>query len=103
MTEQIKIPFTKKSIRQISASELAPGTKGLELTIQTNFLMSQLCSLKNAFGNPADAPFEKIAFVFKDDGGQLVYDSLNENQSFELVFDKEQVFFKRGWLWELYR
>ena len=87
----IKIPFTKKSIRQISASELEPGTKGLELEIQTDFLVSQLCSLKNAVGNPTDGSFEKIALIFKDDGGQLICDSLNENQNFELSFDKEKV------------
>ena len=88
----IKIPFTKKSIRQISASELAPGTKGLELEIQTDFLVSQLCSLKNIAGGPvADGSFEKIALIFKDDGGQLICDSLNENQNFELSFDKEKV------------
>ena len=85
----IKIPFTKKSIRQISASELEPGTKGLELEIQTDFLVSQLCSLKNAVGNPTDGSFEKIALIFKDDGGQLICDSLNENQNFELSFDRE--------------
>src|SRR6266511_2507414 len=88
----IKIPFTKKSIRQISASELAPGTKGLELEIQTDFLVSQLCSLKNIAGGPvADGSFEKIALIFKDDGGQLICDSLNENQNFELSYDKEKV------------
>ena len=88
----IKIPFTKKSISQIPAKDLHKDTKlGIELEIQTNFLMSQLCSLKNAVGNPTDAPFEKIAFIFKDDGGQLIYDSLNENQNFELSFDKEKV------------
>src|SRR5437763_11317133 len=88
----IKIPFTKKSIRQISASELVPGTKGLELEIQTDFLVSQLCSLKNIAGGPvADGSFEKIALIFKDDGGQLICDSLNENQNFELSFDKEKV------------
>jgi hypothetical protein len=87
----IKIPFTKKSIRQISASELEPGNKGLELEIQTDFLVSQLCSLKNAVGNPTDGSFEKIALIFKDDGGQLICDSLNENQNFELSFDKEKV------------
>ena len=85
----IKIPFTKKSIRQISASELEPGTKGLELEIQTDFLVSQLCSLKKAVGNPTDGSFEKIALIFKDDGGQLICDSLNENQNFELSFDRE--------------
>src|SRR5205823_4820617 len=87
----IKIPFTNKSIRQISASELEPGTKGLELEIQTDFLVSQLCSLKKAVGNPTDGSFEKIALIFKDDGGQLISDSLNENQNFELSFDKEKV------------
>ena len=88
----IKIPFTKKSLRRISASELAPGTKGLELKIQTNFLMSQLCSLENIHGGPiTDVPFKKIAFVFKDDSGQLIYDSLNENQNFELIFEIDKV------------
>ena len=31
----IKIPFTKKNIKQISASDLNAGSKGVELEIQT--------------------------------------------------------------------
>src|SRR4051812_16630510 len=91
MTET-KILFTKKNIRRIPASELNPGAKGLELKIQTNFLMSQLCPLQNIHGGPiTDAPFKKISFVFLDDSGQLLYDSLNENQNFELIFNKDKV------------
>src|SRR4051794_29257905 len=89
----IKIPFTKKSIQQIPAKDLHKDTKlGIELEIQTDFLVSQLCSLDGIHGGSiTDAPFEKIALIFKDDGGQLIYNSLNENQNFELSFDKEKV------------
>jgi hypothetical protein len=89
----IKIPFTKKSVRQIPAKDLHKDTKlGIELEIQTDFLVSQLCSLDGIHGGSiTDAPFEKIALIFKDDGGQLIFDSLNENQNFELSFDKEKV------------
>ncbi|CAG8716510.1 10851_t:CDS:2, partial [Cetraspora pellucida] len=93
MTE-IKIPFTKKNIRQISASELAPGTTGLELEIQTNFHMETLAgSLKGIVHGPIqDAPFEKLAFVFKDNADQPIYDALwdSKNQNFELNFEKEK-------------
>src|SRR4051794_40617593 len=55
--------------------------------------MSQLCSLQGIVGGSiTDAPFKKIAFVFKDDSEQFIYDSLNENQNFELSFDKHKVF-----------
>ena len=90
---ETKIPFTKKSVRQIPAKDLHKDTKvGIELEIQTDFLVSQLCSLDGIHGGSVtDAPFEKIALIFKDDGGQLISDSLNENQNFELSFDKEKV------------
>ncbi|CAG8448385.1 19223_t:CDS:2 [Racocetra fulgida] len=93
MTE-IKIPFTKKNIRQISASELAPGTTGLELEIQTSFHMETLAgSLKGIVHGPIqDAPFEKLVFVFKDNADQPIYDALwdSKNQDFELNFEKEK-------------
>ncbi len=54
MTE-IKILFTKKSIKNVPVKDLNPRSKGLELEIQSDFLMSQICSLKNAVGNPTDA------------------------------------------------
>jgi len=90
----IKIPFTKKSIRNIPDKDLNAGSKGVELTIKTDFLMSQLSSLKGIVHPVQDAPFEKIAFVFKDNAEQSVYDTLldDKNQSFELSFDKEKVF-----------
>ena len=93
MTE-IKIPFTKKSIRNIPDKDLNAGSKGVELQIQTDFLMSQLSSLKGIVHPVQDAPFEKIAFVFKDNAEPTTYDTLldNKNQSFELSFDKEKIF-----------
>jgi hypothetical protein len=94
MTET-KIPFTKKSVRQIPISQLAPGTKGVELEIQTDFHMSSLSSLKGIVHGPIqDAPFEKIAFVFHGEAEKVYYDALldSKNQNFELSFDKEQIF-----------
>ena len=97
MTEikKIKISFTKKSIKDIPAKDMNAGSKGVELEIQTNFLMSQICSLDKVAGGPvADGSFEKIAFVFKDDAEKVYYDALlnSKNQTFELSFDKEKVF-----------
>ena len=63
MTE-VKIPFTKKSIRKISASELAPGTKGLELQVQTDFHMYSLCSLEKAHGGPIQDSLSKKLLLF---------------------------------------
>ncbi|CAJ0900914.1 16668_t:CDS:2 [Entrophospora sp. SA101] len=90
----IKIPFTKESIRQIPAKDLNAGTKGVELEVQTNFLVSQICSIDKAVGNPTDGSFEKISFVFKDDAEKAYYDALldSKSQNFELSFDKDKVF-----------
>lgn len=94
----IKIPFTKKNIKTIPADKLAPGTKGLELEIQTDFYIGAGLGvdLTKCHGGTPDNTFTKMVFVFKDDGGQLVYDSLNDNQNFELIFDKEKVFLMIG-------
>src|SRR3954454_8909680 len=81
----IKIPFTKKNISQIPADKLPPGTKGVEVEITTDFLMSQVCSLEGIVHGPIqDAPFEKIAFIFKDDAEKANYDALldSKNQNF---------------------
>lgn len=93
MTE-IKIPFTKKSIRDIPAEDMNAGSKGVELEVQTNFLVSQICLLDKAVGNPTDGPFEKISFVFKDEAEKATYDALldSKNQNFELSFDEDKVF-----------
>ena len=94
MTET-KILFTKKGIKQIPAKDMNQGNKGVELEIQTNFLMTQICSLDKVAGGPVtDGSFEKIAFVFKDEAEKAYYDALldSKNQTFELSFDKEKVF-----------
>ncbi|CAG8629989.1 9447_t:CDS:1, partial [Diversispora eburnea] len=93
MTE-IKIPFTKKSIKKVPANDLNPGCKGVELEVQTDFLMSQICSLDKAVGNPTDGSFEKFGFVFKNDTEQATYDALldSKNQNYELSFDKDKVY-----------
>src|SRR6185369_3801768 len=87
---------TKKSIKNIPDRDLNAGNKGIELKVQTNFLMSQLCSsLDKALPEPVqDAPFEKIAFVFKNDAEKEYYDALldSKNKNFELSFDKEKVY-----------
>lgn len=80
MTE-IKIPFTKKSIRNIPDKDLNAGSKGVELQIQTDFLMSQLSSLKGIVHPVQDAPFEKIAFVFKDNVEPTTYDTLLDSKT----------------------
>ena len=94
----IKIPFSKKSINQIPADKLPPGAKGLELEIQTDFYIGAGLGvdLTKCHGGTPDNTFTKMVFIFKDDIGQLVYDSLNENQNFELSFDKEKVFLMIG-------
>ena len=97
MTEikKIKIPFTKKSIKHIPAEEMNAGCKGIELEVQTSFLVSQICSIDKAVGGPiTDGPFEKIAFVFKGDAEKKYYDALldDKNQTFELSFERDKVF-----------
>src|SRR5438105_7244445 len=93
MTET-KILFTKKSIKQIPAKDMNQGSKGVELEVQTNFLVSQICSLDNAVGATTDGSFKKISFVFKDEAEKAYYDALldSKNQTFELSFDTEKVF-----------
>ncbi|CAJ0833595.1 4994_t:CDS:2 [Entrophospora sp. SA101] len=79
----------KKNAIKIDASKLNPGTKGLELEIETDTFLSVLINNleKIVHGPVADAPFEKLVFVFKDNAEQTIYDALlnNENQSFELM------------------
>ncbi|CAI2165125.1 7699_t:CDS:1, partial [Funneliformis geosporum] len=91
----IKIPFTKKSIKEIPAKDLNAGSKGVELEIQTDFLVSQIHSLDGAHGGSiTDGSFQKIAFVFQDNAEKAYYEALldSKNQNFELSFDKEKVF-----------
>src|SRR6185312_15258269 len=93
--KKIQIPFAKKNIKHIPAKDLNIGNKGIELEIQTNFLMSQLCSLEGIVHGPIqDAPFEKIAFIFHGEAEKAYYDALldSQNQTFELSFDKDKVF-----------
>jgi len=52
-----------------------------------------LLSGKSPWWSNPRLPFEKIAFVFKDDAEKAHYDALldNKNQTFELSFGKEKV------------
>ncbi|CAG8668332.1 3528_t:CDS:2, partial [Ambispora gerdemannii] len=91
----VNIPSYKIEPGQIDASKLRPGTKGLELEIETDTLMTSLTgSLEKIAGGPiVDAPFEKLVFIFQDNAEQELYDALldDKNQSFELSFDKDKV------------
>lgn len=98
MTE-IKIPFTKNKITDIPTSELSPGSRGVQVEITTNFLVYDLAGSFEKAIPPADSkvPFEKIAFIFKDNNTETAfYQALRDSNktNFELSFDKEQVYLK---------
>ncbi|MCE8164118.1 MAG: hypothetical protein I3273_07500 [Candidatus Moeniiplasma glomeromycotorum] len=92
----IKIPFTKNKISHIPASDLNPGSRGVQLEITTNFRVFDLAGSFEKAVPPVDSkvPFEKINFIFKDSNTETdFYNSLcdSDKKQFELSFDKEKV------------